>query len=90
VVIHDLDFIGVPVAPLKANPPLVVDADTVLALAIAFQAFQPVSQQQRKRSDIRRGVEHVQFPQGLALNGLKPAYSFSAEEAPAPLQKPFL
>jgi hypothetical protein len=81
VVIHDLDSIGVPVASRKANPPLVVDADTVLALAISFQALQPVSRQHRKRSDIRRRVEHVQFPKRLALNGLEPAYGFPAEEA---------
>ena len=34
VVIHDLDLIGVPLAPDKAYSPLFVDADTVLALTI--------------------------------------------------------
>jgi len=81
VVIHDLDFIGVPLAPRKTDAPLVIDADAVQTLPIAFQTLQPISRQRRERSEIRRCVEHVQFPEGLALNGLEPAYDFSVEEA---------
>jgi len=81
VVIDDLDFVGAAVPPRKAKAPLVIDADTVLALAIALQALQAVSRQQRERSHVRSRVQHVQFPQALTLNGLKPAYGFPAEEA---------
>jgi len=81
MIIHDLDFKGVPLAPRKANPPLVIDADAVLTFPIAFEAFQAISWQRRERPETRRGVEHVEFPKGLAFNSLEPAYSFSMEEA---------
>jgi len=81
VVIHDLDFVGVAVAPGKAQAPLVIDADTVLALTIALQALQPVSRQQREGSHVRSRVQHVQFPQRLTLNDLEPAHGFPAEKA---------
>jgi len=81
VVIHDFKLIGVPLAPRKTNPPLVIDADAVLTLPIAFEAFQAVSWQRRERPEIRRCVEHVQFPKALALDGLEPANGFSTEEA---------
>lgn len=80
MVIHDLDFIGVPLAPRKANAPLVIDADAVQTFPIVFQRLQPVSRQCRERSEVRRCVEHVQFSKGLALNGLEPAYGFSMEK----------
>jgi hypothetical protein len=81
VVIHDLDFIGVGVAPRKAKAPLVIDADAVLALAIGLEALQSVPRQQRERAQIRRRVDHVEFPQGLTLNGLEPAHGFPVEKA---------
>jgi hypothetical protein len=81
VIIHDFNVIGVPFAPRKTNPPLVIDADAMLALSITFQALQSVSGQCQERPQIRRGVKHIQFPKGLPLNGLEPANGFSMEEA---------
>jgi hypothetical protein len=43
VVVHDFDRVNVAVSPLKANSPLIVDANAVLPPAVALQAFQPVS-----------------------------------------------
>ena len=43
MVIDDLDVVCVSVRPAEANAPLVVDADAVLAPAVALQHFQPVS-----------------------------------------------
>jgi hypothetical protein len=81
VVIHDFNFTGLPFAPRKTNPPLVIDADAVLTLSIAFKAFQAISWQRRERSEIRRGVEHIEFAKGQALNGLEPTHGFPAEQA---------
>jgi len=41
----DVDRAGCAVGPLKANPPLVIDTDAILALPIALQCFQPVAGQ---------------------------------------------
>jgi len=81
VVIHDLDFIGVPLAPRKANAPLVVDANAVLAPPVTLQALQPISRQTGKGSHIRRPVKHVQLPKSLALDGFEPPHWFTLKEA---------
>jgi hypothetical protein len=39
----DIDWAGRAMAPLKTDPPLVVDADAMLTLPIALQCFQPVA-----------------------------------------------
>jgi hypothetical protein len=43
VVINDLRVIDVAIAPFKTNAPLVVDANTILALTIAEQFFEVIS-----------------------------------------------
>jgi len=43
VVVGHLDFIGVAIFEAKADPPLVVDVDGVLALPISAQGMQPVA-----------------------------------------------
>jgi hypothetical protein len=43
VVIDDLDLLGVLAGPTEADAPLVIDADGVLATAIALQGLQPVA-----------------------------------------------
>jgi hypothetical protein len=39
MIVDDLDVKGVTVTPPEADPPLLVDPDAVLALAIAFQSL---------------------------------------------------
>src|SRR5260370_33718444 len=81
VVIDDLDLVSVPIAPGKANAPLVVDADAVLALAVALQALQSVSGQRRKRSQVRRRVEHIQLSKRLTCHGPEPPPGLPAAKA---------
>jgi hypothetical protein len=42
VVVHNLNFVGVSLAPHKANAPFVIAANAVLPLTVAFQFLQPV------------------------------------------------
>lgn len=44
VIVHYLDVYRSDFSPLEADSPLVVDADTVLALAITFQGLQVVAE----------------------------------------------
>jgi len=53
VIIHQLDFPCGIVAPFEANPPLVVDANAVLAAAISVQSFKTVT---------RRNPEIIELP----------------------------
>jgi hypothetical protein len=81
MVIGDLDFVSVSFAPFKTNTPLIVDADAVLSLAIASKALQSISRQGRKRSQVRRGVKHVQFSKRLPFKSLESPHPFPVEKA---------
>jgi hypothetical protein len=43
MIVDDFHIVGFAVAPPKANAPLIVDADTVLAFSIANQFLEPIS-----------------------------------------------
>jgi hypothetical protein len=55
--------IGVTVFPVKADSPLIVDPDTVLTLAVAFKAFEPVA---------RRDSEILKMPGPVKVQKLTP------------------
>jgi len=42
MVVSYFNFVGVPALPNKTDTPLVVDSDTKLAFAVAFEPLQPV------------------------------------------------
>jgi hypothetical protein len=80
MVIHDLHVIGVTLQPDKTNTPLIINANTVLAIAVTLQRFQSVPGQRRECSHIWGSVQHIKFPQRLPLDGLEPAHRFSKEK----------
>jgi hypothetical protein len=43
VIIHDFDFVRIAAAPYEAESPLIVDADAVLAGAVALEPLQSIS-----------------------------------------------
>ena len=43
MVVHDFHLLRVAAAPDETNPPLIIDADAVLAGPVAFQSLQPVA-----------------------------------------------
>src|SRR5579863_4938620 len=43
VMVNDLDVLGSRRCPAKADAPLIVDANAVLALPVAFQCFKPIA-----------------------------------------------
>jgi hypothetical protein len=59
VIVRYLDTFGIAVVPDEANPPLIVDPDTVLTFAIALQRFKTIG---RRYPEIIQGsgiVEHA-------------------------------
>jgi hypothetical protein len=67
VVVDDLDVMGVTTDPAEANAKLVVDADAVLAEAIAGQFLQSVSRWHFQVSEGDCGVEHDELAEGNTL-----------------------
>jgi len=43
MVVHDFHFVSVPVAPHKADAPLIVDPNAVLPFPVAEKSFQAIS-----------------------------------------------
>src|SRR5215210_6489022 len=63
VVVHDLDALRPSVGPGKADPPLVVDTDAVLASSVASECLQSVARRHTEIVEGHRGVEDRQLPQ---------------------------
>jgi hypothetical protein len=62
VIIRDLYFVSISSFPPKADAPLVIDADALLALSVAPQRFQMVSRRRRHIAQHYRGMQLVQLP----------------------------
>jgi hypothetical protein len=60
VVVGHLDFIGIAILKAKANSPLIVDVDGVLALPIAAQGMQPVADGDSEVAELLREVNMLQ------------------------------
>jgi hypothetical protein len=68
MVVHDFDLRGIGSGPRETNPPLIVDADAVLAGATAFQDFQAVARRQAKEGKFGRGIDELKFGKGALLD----------------------
>jgi hypothetical protein len=63
VVVHDLDLVGIPISPHKADPPLVVDSNTVLTTPVTTQRFQPIRRRYPQVIEARGGIQHDELAQ---------------------------
>ena len=70
MVVNDLDVEGIALLPAKANAPLIVDADRVLALAVALQRLEPVAGQAGKVFKRGGSVEDLELPLGPITEGV--------------------
>ena len=59
MVVDDLDVICVSVLPAKANAPLIVDANTVLARAVAFELFESVARRHTQVVELLGGINEA-------------------------------
>src|SRR5829696_2900235 len=58
VVVHDLDVLRASLGPGKADAPLVVDPDAVLAPSVAaLERLQPVARRDTKVVEVHRSIE---------------------------------
>jgi hypothetical protein len=82
MIIHNLNLVGMSIAPAKANAPLIVDADAVASLSSAFQGFQAVARRHGHLPQFRGGVQGQELAPGNALDiRRKPAGQFGPEKA---------
>ena len=64
MVVHNLDFMRVLALPAEAKPPLVIEAEAVLALSAASQGFQPVAGWYAQIGQKPGDVQLRKLPQG--------------------------
>jgi hypothetical protein len=90
MIVHNLNFVRVPLVPNKTETPLVVDSHTVLSLSVAAQRFQSIPWRRRHVSQFCGTVQLPKLPARDMLDGLKAAAwlpmvkspSFRAAERP--------
>jgi hypothetical protein len=68
VVIHNFNVEGVPYPPFKANTPLVIDPNAVLALPAPVQGFQMVCRRDPQIVQGNSPAYHSELPKGCLLN----------------------
>ena len=68
MVIDDLDPGGSAGGPGKANTPLLVDADAMLAFAVTLEGFESVGGWNAEFVQFHHGVQQAEFPAGDGLD----------------------
>jgi len=71
VIINDLHVIRIAIPPLKTNPILIVDTDTVLSSSITSGRLQPIAWQRRQVIQADGIIQHLQLAPSHCLEGLK-------------------
>lgn len=74
MVVHDLNVVGIPVAPNKADTPLIVDPNAVLSLSVSVERFQPIARRRCQVPQISGNIQLAQLPLSYPLESLKPFY----------------
>jgi hypothetical protein len=67
VVGDDFDLVRITISPCKADPPLVIDADRMLAATVTLQGFQPIAGRDTQVVKTSSVVEETQFSQCPSL-----------------------
>src|SRR6266850_3707086 len=74
MIIHDLDIVRITLRPGKADPPLVIDTNTVLPLPITLQSFQPISRRNQQITERSGTVENQKLPSRSPFNATEPQH----------------
>ncbi len=82
VIVDDLNFVGIPILPAKADAPLLVHANTVLAGSIAPKLLQSIPWRDAKVAKLFGRVHGREFAQHRALDvcGISPD-GFASEQS---------
>src|SRR5882757_1282333 len=68
VIVHDLRIPRRSLAPFKAYPPLIVDADAVLSTPVAMQGFEPITRRHPQIVELFGRVNGKELGSCAALN----------------------
>jgi hypothetical protein len=68
VVVDNFDIMCLPRSPPKADPPLVIDTNAVLAGSVALERLQAIAWRKPQVVEDRCCIQHAEFPQCESLN----------------------
>ncbi len=80
MVIYNAHFRGADWRPSKDNPPLIVNADGMIARAISMKCLQSISGRNRHIMELTCPIELNQFSQGHSCHCIKSATLFLVEQ----------
>ena len=69
MIVHDLDLVGVAVLPDEADPPLIIDADAVLAAASTLERLEPVARRDAQVLERGGSIERRELRLSALGNG---------------------
>jgi hypothetical protein len=69
MVVNNLDGVGIASPPDKTDAPLIIDANTVLPLAVAMECFEAITGRRGKVADFYGSIQLPQLPLGNSLDG---------------------
>jgi hypothetical protein len=81
MIVDDLNLFGGAIAPDETNPPLIVDSDRVLSLAVALKRFEPIARRLTQIVQCAAAIEQQQLSTGLPLNGAKTGHVLIRKQA---------
>jgi hypothetical protein len=79
MIVCDFNVPGAIVRPRETDPPLTINADAMLARAVAFKFFEAISRRYPQVVNSFRGFDQKQLPQDKCFNGLKPPRANATE-----------
>lgn len=74
MIIHDLNFVCVRIAPDETDPPLIVNANAVLARPVSLQRLEPIATRNGKIRKLPSKVYLLQFSQRDTFKSLEARY----------------
>ena len=80
MVIDNFNAGGMAINPYKANPPLCIDADAVLAFPVTFEGFKLVTRRHPQKLDDRGRVDLLQFAHRHGFKVGKPGDPFASKQ----------
>jgi hypothetical protein len=81
MIVDDFDFVGIRFSPFKANAPLVVDANAVLALSVAMKRFQSIAWRLPQIRQQTGGMNGPELTKGGAFNRAEPLASLAPKNS---------
>jgi hypothetical protein len=61
MVVNDFNLVGIPVTPLEANSPTLIDPDAVLSLPLSRQLLKSIARRNAEIIEAKRVIEHSEF-----------------------------